>query len=108
MRKFSLDALARDHLERATNDSAGRSSTTVYGGHEQSLRQTMVALRAGASLADHRSPGEATLIVLRGRVRLHAGDDTWEARTGDLLVVPESRHSLEAVEDSVALLTVVK
>jgi quercetin dioxygenase-like cupin family protein len=108
MRKFSLDALARDHLDRAKNDSAGRSSTTVYGGHELSLRQTMVALRAGSSLAEHQSPGEATLIVLRGRVRLRAGDDSWEARTGDFLTIPPTRHSLEAIEDSVTLLTVVK
>lgn len=108
MRKFSLDALARDHLDRASKDSAGRSSTTVYGGHEQSLRQTLVALRAGAAMAEHDSPGEATLIVLRGRVRLLAGEDTWEGRTGDLLTIPPVRHSLEALEDSVALLTVAK
>ena len=108
MRKFSLDALAREHLDRATSGSTGRSATTVYGGHEQVLRQTLVALRAGTSLTEHDSPGEATLIVLRGRVRLHAGEDTWEGRTGDLLLIPPARHGLEAVEDSVALLTVAK
>lgn len=108
MRKFSLDALAREHLDRAASGSTGRSATTVYGGHEQVLRQTLVALRAGSSLTEHDSPGEATLIVLRGRVRLHAGEDTWEGRAGDLLVIPPARHSLDAVEDSVALLTVAK
>lgn len=108
MRKFSLDALAREHLDRAASGSTGRSATTVYGGHEQVLRQTLVALRAGSSLTEHDSPGEATLIVLRGRVRLHAGEDTWEGRAGDLLVIPPARHSLDAVEDSVAVLTVAK
>jgi quercetin dioxygenase-like cupin family protein len=108
MRKFSLDALAREHLERAGNGSSGRSATTVYGGHEQVLRQTLVALRAGTSLTEHDSPGEATLFVLRGRVRLHAGADTWEARTGDLLLIPPARHSLEAVENSAILFTVAK
>ncbi|HEX5407863.1 MAG TPA: cupin domain-containing protein [Pseudonocardiaceae bacterium] len=108
MRKLSLDALAREHLERAATGSTGRSATTVFGGHEQVLRQTLVALRAGTSLTEHDSPGEATLIVLRGRARLHAGDDTWEGRTGDLLIIPPARHSLDAVEDSVILLTVAK
>jgi quercetin dioxygenase-like cupin family protein len=108
MRKFSLDALAREHLERAAAGSTGRSATTVYGGHEQVLRHTLVALTAGTSLTEHDNPGEATLIILRGRVRLHANHDNWEGRTGDLLVIPQARHNLEALEDSVALLTVAK
>lgn len=108
MRKICLDALAREQLKRAASGSAGRSATTVYGGHEQVLRQTLVALLAGTSLTEHESPGEATLIVLRGRVRLHAGDDTWEGRTGDLLLIPPVRHSLDAVEDSAVILTVAK
>lgn len=108
MRKFCLDALAREQLKRAASGSTGRSATTVYGGHEQVLRQTLVTLCAGTSLTEHESPGEATLIVLRGRVRLHAGDDTWEGRTGDLLLIPPARHSLDAVEDSAVVLTVAK
>lgn len=90
MQKISLAALARTHLEAARNCAAARSSTTVYGGHEHALRQTVVALLAGASLGEHRSPGEATLTVLSGRVRLTAGPDFWEARTGDLLIVPDA------------------
>ncbi|MCE5291353.1 MAG: cupin domain-containing protein [Nocardiaceae bacterium] len=108
MEKFSLDAIVRDQLARATASSARRSATTVYGGHEHKLRQTVMALIAGASLSEHESPGEATLIVLRGRVTLQTANASWEGRTGDLLVIPAARHSLHAIEDSAILLTVVK
>jgi quercetin dioxygenase-like cupin family protein len=41
-------------------------------------------------------------------VRLASSSTSWEGRSGDLLVVPQERHSLEALEDSAVLLTVVK
>ncbi|WP_328914104.1 MULTISPECIES: cupin domain-containing protein [unclassified Streptomyces] len=108
MRKLSLDAQTREHLERAAASSHGRSSETLFGGHENVLRQTLVALTAGTVLAEHENPGEATLIVLRGRVRLTGGSTSWEGRIGDLIVVPPERHSVEALEDSAVLLTVAK
>lgn len=108
MEKFSLDAIAREHAKRAAAASSGRSAQTVYGGHEHALRQTVLALTAGSSLNEHESPGEATVQVLRGRVKLTAGTVAWEGRTGDLLVVPSAPHALHAVEDSAVLLTVSK
>jgi quercetin dioxygenase-like cupin family protein len=108
MRKLSLEARAREHLERAAQSPTGRSSETVYGGHEHALRQTLIALRAGTSLSEHENPGESTMLVVRGRVRLRSGETVWDGMAGDLLIVPPARHSLEAVEAAAVLLTVVK
>jgi quercetin dioxygenase-like cupin family protein len=108
MKKTSLTALAREQLEIARQASSGRSATTVYGGHEHVLRQTLIALSAGCSLDEHENPGEATVHVLRGRVKLGSGDVAWEGAAGDLLIVPDARHSLDAIEDSAVLLTVAK
>jgi quercetin dioxygenase-like cupin family protein len=108
MQKLSLEALAREHLERAATASAGRSAETVYGGHDQTLRQTLIAMKSGTSLAEHDSPGEATLLVLRGRVRLRSGDTSWDGMAGDLVIIPQARHSVDALEDAAFLLSVAK
>lgn len=108
MQKLSLQALGRQHLERARQSHAGRSAETVYGGHEHTLRQTLIALTAGSVLTEHENPGEATAYVLSGRVALGAGEVTWEGSGGDLLIVPPARHDLRALEDAVVLLTVAK
>ncbi len=108
MNKFSLTAVAREQLAGAERASSGRSAHTVYGGHEHVLRQTVIALAAGQKLDEHVNPGEATVQVLHGRVRLIAGKDVWEGSTGDLIVVPAARHALEAVEASTILMTVAK
>ena len=108
MQKSSLTAQAREQLKTARLASSGRSAKTVYGGHEHTLRQTLVALVGGQALNEHENPGEATVHVLHGRVRLAAGDVSWDGSPGDLLIVPDSLHSLEALEDSAVLLTVAK
>jgi quercetin dioxygenase-like cupin family protein len=111
MQKLSLDALARELVGQAAGGEKpgdSRVSRTVVGGHEKALRQTVIALAKDAALAEHASPGEATVLVLRGRVTLAAGAESWEGREGDLIIVPDAPHSLTAQADSAVLLTVVK
>ncbi|MGC5362394.1 cupin domain-containing protein [Streptomyces sp. DT24] len=108
MQRFSLEALARQQIGLAASAAGGHTADTVHGGHEKVLRQTVIGMVRGARLAEHENPGEATVQVLHGRVRLTAGDVSWEGRQGDLIIVPDRRHSVEALEDSAVLLTVAK
>jgi quercetin dioxygenase-like cupin family protein len=102
----SINALAENQLGIATTADSGRSSATVYGRSGARLRQTVIALAAGRVLGEHKSPGDASVLCLRGRIRLRAGDSQAELGPGDLVAVPPQRHDLEAVESSVVLLTV--
>ncbi len=110
MQSHSLPTLAGRLLDKATGTPSGRAAETLYGGSGHALRQTLIALAAGTRLGEHDSPGEATLQVIMGRVVLHVrGPDAqqrWEATAGLWGAIPEQRHDLEAIEDSVVLLTV--
>jgi quercetin dioxygenase-like cupin family protein len=108
MESVSLTRLAAEQLTLARQAHSGRASHTIHGGHPLELRQTVVALASGHELAEHDSPGEATLHVLQGKVRMMAGDDSWDGAPGDFVTIPPRRHSLRALDDSVVVLTVVK
>ncbi len=107
MEPISLTELADEQLDAARKAHSGRAAYTVHGGHDHFLRQTVIAMAAGHELGEHESPGEATLQVLRGHVRLSVGEDSCDGSTGDYLVIPPRRHALLAVDDSVVLLTVL-
>ena len=62
MQKASLAAVARQQVDR--DAGAGGRHTAE-----------------GARLAEHETPGEATVQVLHGRVRMISGAQSWEART---------------------------
>ena len=85
---------------------SGRAADTVFGGHEKVLRQTVIGMAQGTVMAADESPGDATVYVLSGRVRMASGGAEWEGTPGDLLTVPDAPHSLDGIEDSAVLLTV--
>jgi quercetin dioxygenase-like cupin family protein len=101
-----LDQLATVLLERAAGSPARRAAESLHP-FGAGLRQTVLALLAGAELAEHEAPGAASLQVLRGRARLIAGDDGTDLGRHQLAPIPPRRHSLRALEDAVVLLTVV-
>lgn len=102
----NLPGAAAELLEVARTSHARRAGRTLIPGAGAVLKQTLMALVAGEVLADHESPGSATLQVLVGAVRLTGGGDALELDTGDHVAIPPVRHGLVALEDAVVLITV--
>ena len=103
---LNLHVLARELLDEARESKPGRSAKTLVGGRDATLRHTVVALRADAQLADHESPGEATLYVIEGRVSLTVDNLATEVTEGEILEISQVRHGLTAHEDSVVMLSI--
>jgi quercetin dioxygenase-like cupin family protein len=106
MHTVSVNEIGDRRLLEAVAADSGRASESVYGDKRSGFRQSIVALKAGAELSEHRNPGDATALVMRGTAVLRSGSDSWEGKAGDLLIVPPGKHSLHAVEDSLLLFTI--
>lgn len=100
-----LTALVGEHLAKAASSEHGRSAHLLL--HEGPLRQTVIALTSGSALDEHNAPVAATLQVLAGAVRITAGSGDTTLGTGGLAAIPQERHGLTALADSVVLLTTV-
>jgi quercetin dioxygenase-like cupin family protein len=105
METVALGVLGEKLLAEARSASSGRYSVTIHGGHVHSLRQTLIGIAAGHVLEEHENTGQVTLHLIRGRARVIAGPHTAELAPGDYVVIPPEWDSVEAVEDTVVLLT---
>ena len=92
----NLAVTAADLLEQAATAPAGRAALTLVAGAGAPLKQTLLALRSGVHLAEHESPGPATLQVMCGRVRLVTSGQSWELGEADHIQIPPTRHRLDS------------
>ncbi|MGZ4317393.1 MAG: cupin domain-containing protein [Gaiellaceae bacterium] len=98
--------VARELLDEARRSDAGRAARTLTPGAGKPLKQTLLALKAGASLQEHVAPGPATIQILTGEASLTSEGKTTPLLAGEWASIPEATHSLEATADLAALLTV--
>lgn len=107
MEPLSSNDLIVELWDRARKTRSGRAAHNLLAGRQHPLSQTVIAILAGHGLGEHDSPGEATLLLLRGRVRFTTASGSCDLTEGDFLPIPAARHSVEATEDAVLLLSVV-
>lgn len=101
-----LTSAVVEHLAKARAAAHQRSAHLVL--HDGALRQSVIALLSGEVLGEHESPAAASVHVLHGSVRLTTiSGEELELSHGMLGMVPQERHDLVALQDSVILLTAV-
>lgn len=103
---IDLKALADELLDEARGLRSGRSARTLIPGAGAPHKQSLLALTAGQRLQDHVAPGPTTLLALRGTSVLSHGGDAVTLSEDMWAECPTDVHSLEAVSDTVVLLTV--
>ncbi len=106
MEPTDLDELGTELLRLAGDAPAGRAARQLPVAGEGAFTQTVLAITAGQELAEHDAPASASLQALRGRARFVAEDAATELSAGQVLVIPPSRHRVQAVDGVVLLLTV--
>ena len=103
---FSFDLAAEIRaLQAEPFPVAGRSTRTLVS--LPALRVLLVAMKAGARWDEHVAPGRITVQMLVGRIRLSAARTRIDMPAGHLAALgTRVPHDVEAVEESVFLLTV--
>ena len=100
--RFDLHALGEELMSQASEPAHGRASRAVVHGDRQ--RAVLMAFTAGSELGEHEAPPAATLQVVRGSAVLSAGDESWALETGELMVIPQARHSLQVPDGEAVVL----
>jgi quercetin dioxygenase-like cupin family protein len=102
---FDLSAQLAELRSELPENRDRRGITLVK---EHGITVVLTALREGALLREHDTPGPATVQVLDGSVEIRVGDETLRLGPGQIVAfdarVP---HEVEASSDAAILITVL-
>ncbi len=89
--------------EKPWKDS-DRNAITVF--KTNSMRIVLIALHGGALMSKHSVDGMVSIQMLDGKMKLNTNEQSVVLRTGQILVLHDGiPHSIEAIEESIFLLT---
>jgi quercetin dioxygenase-like cupin family protein len=92
----------RHDLEFTSGGRAARTLAKTAG-----LRVTLVLIKKDFGLNPEATAGGASIEVLAGRLRVHAGGEPWDVGSGELIVLGDNlREPITAIEETAFLLTV--
>lgn len=105
LQSFDLGAeVSRLRGEKEWRQGKRNAITLRKGG---GLNVVLLVMRAGDRLGEHIAPGPISLSVREGRVRFSAGGEAVEAGQETLLTCDVGvRHTVEALEDAVCVLSI--
>jgi quercetin dioxygenase-like cupin family protein len=101
---FELAEVAHEMRGESAYGREGHTARTLV--READLRIVLLAMQAGSILKEHRVDETASVHTLTGHVRLRFADRFAELPNGRLLTIERGlAHSVEALEESLVLLT---
>ena len=105
LQSFDLqEEAARLRTEKAWQEGK-RNAITLRKG--EGMNVVLLVMKAGDRLEEHATPGPVSLNVREGSLRFEASGEVVEVAPGVLLTCDAGvRHTVEALEDAVCLLTV--
>ena len=93
--------------QEASWQQGDRNGRTLV--HEPLLRIVLSIMKSKAQLSEHRADGPVSIQALEGHLRLTVADTVVDLVPGQLAVVEAAvTHELEAIEESVFLLTIAQ
>ena len=102
---FDLDRVAKRLRDEDHPARHGHRQMTIF--QREHITHVVFVFEEGGSLPEHSAPGLVTIHVHAGRLRVDEGGREHDLPAGRVLVLdPQVPHSVEALEESVMLLTV--
>lgn len=106
-RVVDLAEVARELRAVVDASSVGHAARTVL--REPDLRVVVIAMRAGATIAEHHASDTAMVHVLHGRLRVRLGDRVVELGADHLLPIERGlAHDVVAVGASAFMLVLAR
>lgn len=107
IQNFDLDAEAARLREEEAFRGGRRNSITLRKGDGMSV--VLLVMGAGDMLEEHAAPGPISVSVREGRIRFATTDGEVEAGPETMLTCDAGvRHTVEALEDTVCVLTIAR
>lgn len=105
LQSFELEAEVQRLRSEKAWQQGRRNAITLRKG--QRMNVVLLVMKAGDKLEEHAAPGPISLSVREGRIRFVTEEETVEAGPETLLRCDAGvRHSVEALDDAVCLLSV--
>lgn len=85
----------------------GHRQITVY--HHERIAIVLFSFEEGGQLAEHKANGTVAIQALEGRLKVQAGEESYDLLPGMVVLLsPNVRHSVTALEQSALLLTIYR
>jgi len=108
MEKFSLTETAHRQLDQVRTASGSRSATTVYGGTSTPCARRSSPWPLGNPSKSTRTPVKPPCTSSPAGFDWSPATQPGTGAPGDVMIFPNSRRALEAIQDAAVLLTVAQ